>query len=30
MALTPYQRPLRTVPDTISAIVALEFWRNPL
>ena len=25
---TPYRRPLRTVPDTISAIVALEFWRR--
>lgn len=27
---TAYRRPLHTVPDTISAIIALEFWRTPL
>jgi len=27
---TPYRRPLHTVPETISAIIALEFWRKAL
>lgn len=26
---TPYRRPLHTAPDTISAIISLEFWRRP-